>query len=325
MLLAAMFMLFLFALALAVAVPEVAKSIQRDRELETVNRGKQYIRAIQLYYRRFGAYPPSIDALVKTNNVRFLRKKYIDPVTGKVDWKPIPYDPLHPPVALGFFGQPLAGAPLAGAGPSGGNTTPGAGLAGPTGGGSSSIFGGGLNAPGSIFGGPSTAPAGAAPGAGSAPGAPGASGNPGTTGSATDSSGSAAASTGSSGSSSASSSSSGSSFMSGQSGSTFGGAGIVGVTLPIPKQSILIYKKADHYNKWQFTYSPMSDMQQQAGGNPGIGTPAGQLNGSGTSTPSGSSSFGGGSFGSPGMGGPGMGGSGGFGSSPAPAPTQPQQ
>ncbi len=319
-LLGVMFMLFLFAIWLTVAVPEVAKSIQRDREIETMHRGEQYVRAIQLYYRKFGAYPPSMDALAKTSDIRFLRKKYIDPMTGKEDWKPMPYDPLHPPVALGFFGQPLAGAPVAGTGPSGGNTPSG----GPVGGGSSGITGGGLNAPGSIFGGSSTLPSGAAPGASSAPGGLGSSGSTASSSTGASSTGASATGTGSSPGGSTGSSA-GSSFMSGQSGQTFGGAGIVGVTLPNPKQSILIYKKQDHYNKWQFTYSPLTDMQNQAGGgNAGIGTPAGQTSGTGTTgaAPSSPGLGGGSSFGGGGMSGPGSSSPGGLSGSPSPQPQQ---
>ena len=83
MLVAVIFMMAILVLSLAVAVPKVKASIQRDREEETMQRGKQYIRAIQLYYKKFHAYPPSVDALVKTNEIRFLRKKYVDPTTGK--------------------------------------------------------------------------------------------------------------------------------------------------------------------------------------------------------------------------------------------------
>ncbi len=75
---------------MAIAVPNINKEIQRDREVETMHRGKQYVRALKLYYKKFGNYPPNVDALVKgTNNLRFLRKKYIDPSTGKDEWKPI--------------------------------------------------------------------------------------------------------------------------------------------------------------------------------------------------------------------------------------------
>src|ERR1700730_7126494 len=87
MLLAVICLLALMTLALSVAIPRVIADIQRDRELETMQRGKQYTRAIQLYYRKFRRYPPNIDALVNTNEIRFLRKKYVDPTTGKEEWK----------------------------------------------------------------------------------------------------------------------------------------------------------------------------------------------------------------------------------------------
>ena len=127
MLLAVVFLLTLLTLALSIAVPRMSKAIQRDREVETMHRGKQYIRGIQLYYRKFHAYPPSVDALVKTNEIRFLRKRYIDPMTGKDDWKPILFGQNKAPTAMGFFGQPLStGGSIAGIGPSGGNGLNGA-------------------------------------------------------------------------------------------------------------------------------------------------------------------------------------------------------
>ena len=118
----AIFLIALLVIALAVAAPKMARSIQRDRDLETFHRGMQYRRAIQLYYRKFHAYPPNVEALVNTNDIRFLRKKYIDPMTGQDDWKPIAFGQNKTPTAMGFFGQPLAGnaSTLAGIGPSGG-------------------------------------------------------------------------------------------------------------------------------------------------------------------------------------------------------------
>ena len=118
----AIFFMALLVISLAVAAPNIARSIQRDRDLETFHRGMQYRRAIQLYYRKFHAYPPNVDALVNTNDIRFLRKKYVDPITGKDDWKPIAFGQNKTPTAMGFFGQPLAGnaSTLAGIGPSGG-------------------------------------------------------------------------------------------------------------------------------------------------------------------------------------------------------------
>ncbi len=105
----AIFLMALLVISLAIAAPQVAKSIQRDRDLETYHRGMQYRRAIQLYYRKFNAYPPNVDALVETNDVRFLRKKYLDPITSKDDWKPVLFGQNKTPTAMGFFGQPLAG------------------------------------------------------------------------------------------------------------------------------------------------------------------------------------------------------------------------
>ncbi len=52
----------------------------------------------------------------------------------------------------------------------------------------------------------------------------------------------------------------------GQNGQTFGGAGIIGVRLPVEKKSILVYKKKDHYNEWEFTYDPASDLPAMPGG-----------------------------------------------------------
>ena len=88
-LVAVMFLLAILVMSMAVAVPRIKAEIQRDREVETMQRGKQYARAIKMYYKKFNAYPPNIDALGKTNNIRFLRKRYLDPMTGKDDWKPI--------------------------------------------------------------------------------------------------------------------------------------------------------------------------------------------------------------------------------------------
>ena len=100
-LLAVIFLLAILTLWMSVAVPKMTRSIQRDHEIETMHRGKQYIRAVQLYYRKFHAYPPSMDALVKTNEIRFLRKKYIDPMTGKDDWKPIMFGQNKAPIVMG--------------------------------------------------------------------------------------------------------------------------------------------------------------------------------------------------------------------------------
>ena len=305
-LLLAVFLTTLVVISLSVAVPKVVKSLQRDRDLETYHRGMQYRRAIQLYYRKFHAYPPNLDALVNTNDIRFLRKKYIDPSTGKDDWTPVLFGQNKTPTAIGFFGQVLSGGAtsIAGIGPSGGNAPASAS------GGNSGTFG---NNSGS-FGGNS----GSFGGNSGVFGSSGSSNNS-TFGSSTTSSFGSTSSTsafGSTGSTSGSNGTSGTGTSSNQSGQTFGGAGIIGFSPASPKQSIRIYKKKDHYNEWEFTYDPISEPATASGGNTGaIGQPAGS-----TSSPVGSSPFGNSSFGNPGIGGSG---STGVSSSPIPAAPQP--
>lgn len=254
-LLSVLILLVIFVIAMSVAAPRIAASIQRDRDVETMERGKQYIRAIQLYYRKFNAYPPNIDALVKTNNIRFLRKRYLDPITGKDDWKPIYFGQNKEPIAYGFFGQPLGGAGgsvIAGTGPAGGNGYPGGSTAG------SGLFagssGGGSSPMGGMFGNPTS------------PSAPGATGSGGATGS-----------TGSTGGTDSGGTDANGNPINGQ---QFGGGGIIGVEPASPKKTILTYKKKDHYNQWEFTYSPLMDQQMMTGGNAGGGGMP--TNGSGT-------------------------------------------
>src|SRR6266852_3305025 len=100
--------IFFVLLALSVAAPKVAQGLRREREVEAVHRGNQYVRAIRLYYRKFGHYPGSIEQLEKTNNIRYLRQQYVDPITGKADWRLIKVGEAKTTVK-GFFGQPLVG------------------------------------------------------------------------------------------------------------------------------------------------------------------------------------------------------------------------
>lgn len=57
--------------------------IRRDREEELIHRGVEYSRAVRKFVKVFGHYPNSVEALESTNNIRFLRKRYKDPITGK--------------------------------------------------------------------------------------------------------------------------------------------------------------------------------------------------------------------------------------------------
>lgn len=83
LLLVIMIMVTILAFALLSTAPSIVAQIKRDREEELVHRGAQYARAIKRYYKKFGRYPVSLEQLEKANNVRFLRKRYKDPITGK--------------------------------------------------------------------------------------------------------------------------------------------------------------------------------------------------------------------------------------------------
>ena len=80
--------------SLSAAAINWQKAMQREREEELVFRGKQFMRAIELWQRKFpGTYPTTIDALLSTNNTRFLRKKWKDPITNSDDWRLIKVNP----------------------------------------------------------------------------------------------------------------------------------------------------------------------------------------------------------------------------------------
>lgn len=69
-----------------VALPAWRHQAQREKEIELIFRGEQYARAIGLYQRKLaGAFPPSLEILVEQ---KFLRKKYLDPLTGE-DFVPV--------------------------------------------------------------------------------------------------------------------------------------------------------------------------------------------------------------------------------------------
>lgn len=77
----------IIAIMLYAEIPQVAFEAQRIKEADLIAHGEQYRRAIQLFYRRFGRYPVAISDLENTNNIRFLRRRYKDPMTGKDDWR----------------------------------------------------------------------------------------------------------------------------------------------------------------------------------------------------------------------------------------------
>src|SRR4029077_12320036 len=71
------------SIILSAAYPAYQMQAKREQEAELIFRGEEYTRAIQKYQRKFGVYPGSIDQLVQTNGLRFLRRAYKDPITAK--------------------------------------------------------------------------------------------------------------------------------------------------------------------------------------------------------------------------------------------------
>ncbi len=94
------------AIWMSAALPSWRQQAIREKEAELIFRGEQYARAIYLYRtKNNGAQPQSLDQLVQQ---RYLRKKYLDPITGK-DFVPIA-------TATGQGGQGGGTLPFAGAG-----------------------------------------------------------------------------------------------------------------------------------------------------------------------------------------------------------------
>jgi type II secretory pathway pseudopilin PulG len=107
-------MLFVTLLTIAslAAAPLISFQVKRDREEEMIHRGVQYSRAIRRFVKKTGNYPVRLEQLENTNNIRYLRKRYKDPVTGK-DFKL-----LHQQDVKLSFGAGIAGAnPIGGAAP----------------------------------------------------------------------------------------------------------------------------------------------------------------------------------------------------------------
>jgi len=96
----------LIAMAAIAVLPDVAFQIKRDREEEMRHRGTEYMRAIKRYYKKFNRYPARVEELENTNNLRFIRKRYKDPLFKDRDFKLIRLgDPGLNMLGMGGIGQ----------------------------------------------------------------------------------------------------------------------------------------------------------------------------------------------------------------------------
>jgi len=227
--------LMLFVTLLAIAslawIEKFDFQIKRDREEELIHRGVQYSRAIRRYVRKFGRYPARLEDLESTNNVRYLRKRYKDPITGK-DFKLLRQNDVQMTFSPGAASGLAPGSPAAQAGAPGSlNANP----ASPGGAQPGPVSAGPQGQPGSSDA-QQTADS-------SSPGADPSSQNP-----AAGSNGAAA------GSPAAPQSGPGN-----PGGQAFGGLPIVGVASISKDKTIREFNKKSHYNEWQFVYDPSTD------------------------------------------------------------------
>lgn len=273
--------LTLMAIALTAMAPTIAQRVRREREIELIHRGRQYARAIRLFYRKFGRYPVRLEELENTNNIRFLRRRYKDPMTPSGEWRLIHYAEMQ-------LSLPNAGLLLPGA------TTPGA----PgTASSASSPFANTFSASTQPAPGQATTALAGTSAAGQAvttSDQSGATGQTGTTAGASADSSQSGQASGQPGQPATPASQLSSPLGGGQ---TFGGGPVVGVASKSKKESIKILNKKDHYNEWEFVYNPQLDVLGALGAGAvapqGLGTaaPAGAPTAGsafGASTPGGS-------------------------------------
>jgi type II secretory pathway pseudopilin PulG len=223
----------LILLTLSVAATKIAFTLRREREAESVRRADQFVRAIRKFYLKNGHYPASLEQLKSTNNIRYLRQDYVDPLTGKADWRLIAPG-QNKTTVKGFFGEPLAGIANAGLGSAAGLQSAGVGGALGSVGGDAGV----ASAPGMAAG----AGAGAAgAGAGATTDPTGAGGSNGTSGGF--------------GSSGGLGSAAGLGSASGSGGAGSGGP-IMGVGSSAKGTSILTPNEQTTYDTWEFLYDP---------------------------------------------------------------------
>ena len=100
----------LLSIGFMAAVRQLDFQVKRDREEEMIHRGVQYSRAIKRFYKKFGRYPTRVEELESTNNLRFLRKRYKDPMNrDRKTGKELDFKFLHLQDVQMSFNSPLAG------------------------------------------------------------------------------------------------------------------------------------------------------------------------------------------------------------------------
>jgi type II secretory pathway pseudopilin PulG len=284
MLLAVLFMMAMMVIVAMAMAPSFVQQMKRDREEEMIHRGTEYARAVKKFYKKFGRYPSNLEQLDNTNQIRFLRRRFKDPLTKDGEWKLLHYGDIQ--TITGGAAVGTAAALLGGQGAAQGlgsslNQAAGAlaygqgaasGLTGATTPTQPVVLGQSDQTPSSVqtSGGASpfiTQDAGTTPSGSNQGSNPAGTQNPG----AANQPGSNNSIFGNSG----------------VGGQTFGGGAIVGVASKDKDSTIRIYNKKKTYDEWMFIYNPTMDLVNvllrgpyngQTYGGAQVGTPAGQLN-----------------------------------------------
>lgn len=115
LLLSVMLLIAVMLIALAIEAPRISQQIKRDKEEELYHRGMEYAVAIKRFYHKNNTYPVSLEQLESTNNLRFLRRRYKDPLTAEGEWKLIHVGEAQVNLPAGTQGTPSAtGSPAPG-------------------------------------------------------------------------------------------------------------------------------------------------------------------------------------------------------------------
>jgi type II secretory pathway pseudopilin PulG len=227
----------LLSIGFLAAMRSLEFQVKRDREEEMIHRGVQYSRAIKAFYKKFGRYPTRVEDLESTNNLRFLRRRYKDPMNrDKKTGKELDFKLLHlNDVQMSFNGAQQPGMTAVADMANRQAGAPGALNAGPGG------FGG--NGPSSIGGAQNQQ----------------VTQNQGTQSADQPDNGSPDQQAGADAGTPPPPQP-----LSQQAGPTgapqvFGGGAIVGVASLIKDKTIREFNKKNHYNQWQFIYDPSMD------------------------------------------------------------------
>ncbi len=296
LLLSILLMMAMLIIAATVAAPRVVQQIKRDREEEMIHRGTEYARAIQKFYKKNGRYPASLDDLDK-GQIRYLRKRFKDPLTKDGKWKLLNYGDIQM-----LLNNAAPGTPAAALGQQGSSLTPGGAISA-----ASSAAGGGFQLnlgpqvqqqlqqqqkqqsqqPGLVTGAPANSDQGNNSEGTSSPSGFSSS-TPSNNNQGAFSSNQPASGANQPGGTSGNQP--GSPFGQNPAGTVqgFGGGAIVGVASMSKDPTIRIYNKKKKYDEWQFIYNPMMEQanvllrgpyQPITIGGGQVGIPAGQMNG----------------------------------------------